>query len=83
MWAVPNGIRRKPLNELLHIINNFDNNEQHQLPKDFRTLFSSQLKVEITELPDKQRYTYFGIEKMLNHNGLFETIFLLLTLSSN
>lgn len=59
----------------LRIIKNFDHEAQRDLPKDFRTLFNSNLKPEITQLGEKRSYAYFDIEAMLNYHDLYDTIF--------
>lgn len=70
-WAVRNNITRRARNELLAILRAFDPEELRKLPKDFRSLFKNSLSADIHNLNDGAQIAYFGIQRMLNHPGIF------------
>lgn len=74
VWAAKHSIRRRPCNELLAIIRDFDPLEQRGLPKDFRTLYANYLQPVTSTLSNGSELAYFGIESMLNHDGVLNRI---------
>ncbi len=74
-WSVANGINRKARNEILHIIRNFDREDQKKLPRDFRSLFTNYLSPTFSTFDDDdEEFVYFGIKKKLNHPGVFRPL---------